>query len=113
MGSAHVAGPHAHERSAVRVPGAALGLSACIFKRLGLERRLGANLQQTVENWRALYEGSCSPRIIAIPHPSWRNTGWLKKNPWFERDLVPVLRQEVERLTRASSHEVDTGSWTR
>lgn len=83
------------------------------FKRLAMERRLGANLQQTVEDWRALYEGSRSPRIIAIPHPSWRNTGWLKKNPWFERDLVPVLRQEVERLTRASSHEVGTGSWTK
>ncbi len=32
---------------------------------------------------------------IPLPHPSWRNNGWLKKNPWFERDLLPILRQEV------------------
>ena len=38
------------------------------------------------------------PRIIALPHPSWRNSGWLKNNPWFEQEILPVLRQEVARL---------------
>jgi uracil-DNA glycosylase len=33
-----------------------------------------------------------------MPHPSWRNTGWLKANPWFEAELLPVLRAEVRRL---------------
>ena len=36
------------------------------------------------------------PEAIPLPHPSWRNTGWLKKNPWFETDLLPVLRQKVK-----------------
>ena len=36
------------------------------------------------------------PDAIPLPHPSWRNTGWLKKNPWFETDLLPVLRQKVK-----------------
>jgi uracil-DNA glycosylase len=56
-----------------------------------------ATLTETVRNWRAAYE-ALSPRVLAIPHPSWRNTGWLKKNPWFEAEVVPVLRAEVARL---------------
>lgn len=35
------------------------------------------------------------PAIMPLPHPSWRNTGWLKRNPWFESDLLPVLRTAV------------------
>ena len=38
---------------------------------------------------------TCAPRVIALPHPSWRNTGWLKQNPWFETDLLPFLRTEI------------------
>ncbi|MEM6305325.1 MAG: uracil-DNA glycosylase family protein [Pseudomonadota bacterium] len=38
--------------------------------------------------------------VFAIPHPSWRNTGWLKKNPWFEAEVVPRLQAAVrETLT--------------
>ncbi len=37
-----------------------------------------------------------APSAIPLPHPSWRNTGWIKKNLWFERDLLPVLRQSVK-----------------
>lgn len=32
---------------------------------------------------------------ISLPHPSWRNTGWLKTNPWFEANVLPRLRAEV------------------
>lgn len=34
--------------------------------------------------------------LLPLPHPSWRNTGWLKRNPWFEADLLPVLRARVQ-----------------
>ena len=37
-----------------------------------------------------------APSAIPLPHPSWRNSGWIRKNPWFERDLLPVLRQSVK-----------------
>lgn len=47
-------------------------------------------MTDTVRNWRA----HC-PRIFPLPHPSWRNTGWLKQNPWFETDLLPALRKRV------------------
>ena len=35
------------------------------------------------------------PRFFPLPHPSWRSTIWMRKNPWFEAEVVPVLRQEV------------------
>ena len=50
---------------------------------------------ETVQNWRAF-----GPNIIPLPHPSWRNTAWIKKNPWFESDLLPVLRSRVKEVLR-------------
>lgn len=50
-------------------------------------------LSETVAAWR-----DYGPRFIPLPHPSWRNTGWLKRHPWFEDDLLPVLRQRVREL---------------
>ncbi len=55
------------------------------------------SLTETVMNWRAVFEASAGPRVLALPHPSWRNTGWLKRNPWFEMDLLPFLRAEIRR----------------
>ncbi|MDB5649384.1 MAG: Uracil-DNA glycosylase superfamily [Hyphomicrobiales bacterium] len=64
--------------------------------RFGLAgRRLP--MTQVVRNWRDYQDAS--PKVIPLPHPSWRNTGWLKKNGWFESELLPVLRAEVARLT--------------
>lgn len=37
------------------------------------------------------------PAVIPLPHPSWRNNAWLKRNPWFDSELLPVLRREVKR----------------
>ncbi len=55
-----------------------------------LGNRRKATLTDTVKAWR-----DYMPEFIALPHPSWRNTGWLKANPWFERELVPKLRTSV------------------
>jgi uracil-DNA glycosylase len=42
--------------------------------------------------------------VLPLPHPSWRNTGWLKRNPWFETDLLPFLKAEIRgRLKRIVS----------
>jgi uracil-DNA glycosylase len=57
-----------------------------------------STVTQTVRNWRSPFE-TLKPRILPLPHPSWRNTGWLKRNPWFETEVLPVLRSEVLRLT--------------
>jgi uracil-DNA glycosylase len=52
----------------------------------------------TVTNWRAIHASTTTPRLFPLPHPSWRNNRWLAANPWFDRDLLPVLRAEVARL---------------
>ncbi len=64
--------------------------------RAGLAVKKGAGLTQQVMNWHELYDKK--PRLLPVPHPSWRNNDWLKRNPWFESDLLPVLRAEVSRL---------------
>lgn len=63
---------------------------------LGEEFRDG--LTGTVRRWRSILESPRSPRILPLPHPSWRNNGWLKENPWFETELLPVLRTEVHSI---------------
>ena len=39
-----------------------------------------------------------APRVFPLPHPSWRNTAWLKRNPWFEAELVPELRRTLAEV---------------
>ena len=50
---------------------------------------------ETVQNWRAR-----APHVFALPHPSWRNTGWIKKNPWFETETLPALRARVQEVLK-------------
>lgn len=60
---------------------------------MGAVRR--PSLTETVMDWRAIWDQPGSRKVLPLPHPSWRNTGWLKKNPWFEMDLLPFLRSEI------------------
>ena len=48
-----------------------------------------------VENWH-----DHAPAIFPLPHPSWRNSGWLKQNPWFETNLLPALQSHVANLLK-------------
>ena len=57
-----------------------------------LEAR-GANLTETVRAWR-----DYGPRVMPLPHPSPRNQIWMRRNPWFETDLLPLLRRRVRRV---------------
>lgn len=47
-----------------------------------------------VADWR----GPSAGGVFPLPHPSWRNTGWLKRNPWFEAELIPALRARVRAV---------------
>jgi uracil-DNA glycosylase len=58
----------------------------------------GATLQDTMVAWRHHLKRKQRPRVLPLPHPSWRNNAWLKQNPWFENELLPVLRREVRAL---------------
>jgi uracil-DNA glycosylase len=51
------------------------------------------SMTETVRHWR-----DCAPRFLPLPHPSWRNTAWLRKNPWFAEEILPVLRERVQTL---------------
>lgn len=51
------------------------------------------NVTQAVEKWREY-----GPDVIPLPHPSWRNTGWIRKHLWFESELIPHLRQLISDL---------------
>ncbi|HAS8248836.1 TPA: uracil-DNA glycosylase family protein [Vibrio vulnificus] len=55
---------------------------------------------ETVQNWQAWL-----PDYLPLPHPSPRNTLWLRKNPWFEEQTVPYLRQQVHQRLSLSKVE--------
>ena len=56
-------------------------------------------LTETVRNWRSILGANDTPTpVMPLPHPSWRNSGWLRKNPWFETDLLPELQRRVSSL---------------
>ena len=60
----------------------------------------GLSLADTVARWRETFDRQQTPRIIPLPHPSWRNTAWIRRNPWFEQELLPVLQREIaQRLS--------------
>ena len=48
---------------------------------------------ERVRRWAEVF-----PRALPLPHPSWRNTGWLKRNPWFEAEVLPVLRARIKEV---------------
>jgi uracil-DNA glycosylase len=71
----------------------------------------GSSLTDRVRDWRAIFERDQKPRIIPLPHPSWRNTGWVKRNPWFEMDLLPFLKKEIRRrIDRTSRNRIPRNS---
>ncbi len=53
------------------------------------------SLTERVQAWRAAW-----PKMIPLPHPSPRNNIWLKKNPWFDEEVVPALRKRVAKMVK-------------
>ena len=56
-------------------------------------RAAKGGVTETVKRWR-----DHAPRVFPLPHPSWRNTGWLKRNPWFEAELLPEARARLAEV---------------
>ena len=65
-------------------------------QRWSLPETRDSAMTDVVAGWRARL-----PRAVPLPHPSWRNTGWLKRNPWFEDEVVPYLRLRVAEMLAA------------
>ena len=72
--------------------GAAVRIGAGQMLRLSADgvARVSPIEAETVAAWREF-----TPAFLPLPHPSWRNTGWLKRNGWFEDDVLPYLRRRV------------------
>ena len=51
------------------------------------------NLTETVKAWQEYW-----PNTLPLPHPSPRNNRWIKNNPWFAKDVLPVLKLEINRI---------------
>lgn len=58
----------------------------------------GASVTEVVSAWRDHW-----PRVVPLPHPSPRNNLWLKRNPWFEEELLPMLRVRVAAVLAGRS----------
>jgi len=58
-----------------------------------LGKRMARNLTETVRQWHSYR----SEGVFTLPHPSWRNTGWIKKNPWFETETLPALKSAISQ----------------
>ena len=58
----------------------------------------GASLTEAVADWRRIVARENTPKVFPLPHPSWRNNAWLKRNPWFEAEAVPHLKEMVRWL---------------
>ncbi|MFG1358797.1 uracil-DNA glycosylase family protein [Xanthobacter pseudotagetidis] len=70
------------------------------LRRLGLDHLIGRGLTETVANWRVVRAAAAAgghTMVYPLPHPSWRNTGWLKRNPFFEAELLPALKADIAR----------------
>ncbi len=60
----------------------------------------GRSVTETVKSWRDHW-----PQVVPMPHPSPRNNVWLKKNDWFQQEVVPALRQRVATILTGAGPE--------
>jgi len=85
--------PQWRRRLLTRLPALQLTL---VIGRYAMDYHLGGDRRSVtaiVQDWRSHW-----PALIVLPHPSPRNNLWLRRNPWFEQDLLPVLRARVAQV---------------
>jgi uracil-DNA glycosylase len=86
--------PAWHEKILAGLPDIKLTLLVGMYaQKYYLAEQNKKTLTETVRHWQEF-----APAMIPTPHPSWRTTAWLKKNLWFEAELLPVLQQKVRKL---------------
>jgi len=84
-----------HDRLLELLPGVELTL---LVGQYAQKRYLGSARSKTMTETVARHAEFLPGGYLPLPHPSWRTTGWQKKNPWFDTDLLPVLREKVAGL---------------
>ncbi|WP_158880010.1 uracil-DNA glycosylase family protein [Rhodanobacter sp. L36] len=87
--------PAWHPRLLPMLTKVALTLAIGQYAQVGaLGASRGASLTDTVRDWRTHLDNG----ILPLPHPSPRNRPWVMRNPWFEKELLPTLRERVAAL---------------
>ena len=87
--------PAWHERVLAHLPNIDLVLLAGMYAQARyLGERRKHTLTETVASWREY-----GTKLLPLPHPSWRYGNLIRKNPWFETELLPELRSRVAALT--------------
>ena len=84
-----------HERVLAHLPNIELTLLVGRYAQaryLPLEGR--TSMTEIVAAWR-----DHLPSFLPLPHPSWRNTAWLRRHSWFAEDVLPALRRRTATLT--------------
>lgn len=82
-----------HERILAHLPRVELVLLVGSYAQQHYLGKSRETLTERVRRWRDF-----GPRFVPLPHPSPRNTLWLKRNAWFEAEVVPTLRRRVADL---------------
>lgn len=82
-----------HERIFEVLPTNRLTLLVGLYAQAGYLPRPEPTLMQNVRAYRRFM-----PDFIPLPHPSWRSVGWSRRNPWFETDVLPVLRDRIAAI---------------
>ncbi len=86
--------PRWHDKVLRLLPNIELTLLVGLYaQKYYLKSQCRKTLTETVKNWREMPEG-----YFPLPHPSPRNTFWLKRNPWFEDEIIPVLRTRLNQI---------------
>ncbi|WP_394657933.1 uracil-DNA glycosylase family protein [uncultured Novosphingobium sp.] len=83
-----------HKPLLARLPKVRLTLLVGLHaQKLYLPKRFAPNMTEAVRRWQEAPDG-----LFPLPHPAWRSRLWMANNPWFEADVLPRLRQQVQAV---------------
>lgn len=87
--------PTWHARLLGALPDVRLTLLVGLYAQAAYARAPAGSLTDRVR-----HQTDANDAILSLPHPSWRSTGWMRRNPWFETDILPLLRARVAAALR-------------
>lgn len=91
------------DRLSAQLDGVALTLLIGQYaQRAYLGNAMARNLTETVRGWR-----DYGPDIIPLPHPSWRNNGWIKRHDWFG-EVLDHVREHIDALVSREPDPLET-----
>jgi uracil-DNA glycosylase len=83
-----------HDRLRSALPAVTLSLLVGQYAQARyLQTKLKRSMTEAVRRFADAPNG-----LFPLPHPSWRSTLWMRQNPWFEEDVLPVLQERVQTL---------------